>query len=59
MRPAHLHVRLTLPGFQTLTTQLFFAQDPHLHSDPADLDARGLLRPYFACRFGFVLASAG
>ena len=74
MRPAHLHVRLTHPGFATLTTQLFFAQDPHLHSDPAeavrpglimdlerradpeDLAARGLLRPYFACRFGFVLA---
>src|SRR2546429_352996 len=77
MRPAHLHVRLTHPGFATLTTQLFFAEDPHLHSDPAeavrpglvmelerradraDLAARGLLRPYFACRFGFVLASSG
>ena len=77
MRPAHLHVRLTHPGFATLTTQLFFAEDPHLHSDPAeavrpglvmelerradpaDLVARGLLRPYFACRFGFVLATVG
>lgn len=77
MRPAHLHVRLTHPGFQPLTTQLFFAQDPHLHSDPAeavrpglimelerradpaDLPARRLLRPYFACRFGFVLSPAG
>jgi len=77
MRPAHIHVRLTHPGFATLTTQLFFAQDPHLHSDPAeavrpglvmelerradpaDLVARGLLRPYFACRFGFVLAAVG
>ena len=77
MRPAHLHVRLTHPGFATLTTQLFFAQDPYLHSDPAeavrpglimelerradpaDLAARGLLRPYFACRFGFVLAMVG
>jgi catechol 1,2-dioxygenase len=77
MRPAHLHVRLTHPGFATLTTQLFFAEDPHLHSDPAeavrpglvmelerradpaDLAARGLLRPYFACRFGFVLAAVG
>ena len=74
MRPAPLHIRLTHPGFATLTTQLFFAQDPHLHADPAeavrpglvmelvrradpaDLAARGLLRPYFACRFGFVLA---
>ena len=30
MRPAHIHVRLTHAGFETLTTQLFFAQDPHL-----------------------------
>ena len=77
MRPAHLHVRLTHPGFAMLTTQLFFAEDPHLRSDPAeavrpglvmelerradpaDLAARGLLRPYFACRFGFVLAAVG
>ena len=77
MRPAHIHVRLTHPGFATLTTQLFFAEDPHLHSDPAeavrpglvmelerradpaDLAARDLLRPYFACRFGFVLAAVG
>jgi catechol 1,2-dioxygenase len=77
MRPAHIHVRLSHPGCETLTTQLFFAQDPHLHSDPAeavrpglvmdlerradpaDLAARGLLRPYFACRFGFALASSG
>jgi catechol 1,2-dioxygenase len=77
MRPAHLHVRLSHPGFARLTTQLFFAEDPHLHADPAEavraslvmelerradpaeVAARGLLRPYFACRFGFVLASSG
>jgi len=28
-------------------------------ADPADLAARSLLRPYFACRFGFVLAAVG
>jgi catechol 1,2-dioxygenase len=77
MRPAHIHVRLTHPGFQPLTTQLFFARDPHLHSDPAeavrpglvmelerradpaDLAGRGLVRPYFSCRLGFVLAASG
>ena len=74
LRPAHLHARLTHRGWATLTTQLFFADDPHLHADPAgvvrpelvmalerradpaDLAERGLSRPYFACRFGFVLA---
>jgi catechol 1,2-dioxygenase len=73
MRPAHLHVRVTAQGHAMLTTQLFFAEDPYLHSDPAevvrpslvmplerrfepaDLAARGLLRPYFVCSFAFVL----
>ncbi len=76
MRPAHLHVKLACEGFVPLTTQLFFAEDPHLRSDPAeavrpglvmalerradpaDLAGRGLLRPYFACWFGFVLSPA-
>lgn len=73
MRPAHLHVRISHPGFVTLTTQIFFEEDPYLatdpaevvrpslitplvrRDDPADLAARGLLRPYFTCRFDFVL----
>ncbi len=76
MRPAHLHAKVSHPGFVPLTTQLFFEEDPHLHSDPAgavrpglvtrlerradppDLAALGVLRPYFACRFGFVLRAA-
>jgi catechol 1,2-dioxygenase len=32
-RPAHIHTRLTAPGFETLTTQLYFAEDPWLASD--------------------------
>jgi len=32
-RPAHIHTRLTAPGFETLTTQLYFAGDPWLDSD--------------------------
>jgi catechol 1,2-dioxygenase len=77
VRPAHLHIRLTHPGFEQLTTQLFFKGDAYLGSDPAgvvhpelimqlerradpaDLATRGLDRPYFACRFGFVLAAVG
>jgi catechol 1,2-dioxygenase len=32
-RPAHVHYRLSHPGFQTLTTQLFVADDPWIDSD--------------------------
>jgi len=32
-RPAHIHFRLSQPGFQTLTTQLFVAGDPYIDSD--------------------------
>jgi len=32
-RPAHVHFRLSHPGFQTLTTQLFVSDDPWIDSD--------------------------
>jgi catechol 1,2-dioxygenase len=32
-RPAHVHYRLSHPGFQTLTTQLFVSDDPWIDSD--------------------------
>jgi catechol 1,2-dioxygenase len=32
-RPAHIHFRLSHPGFQTLTTQLFVSDDPWIDSD--------------------------
>ena len=32
-RPAHIHVKLTPPGGPTLTTQLYFADDPGLARD--------------------------
>lgn len=32
-RPAHLHFRLSHPGFETLTTQLFVHDDPWIDSD--------------------------
>jgi catechol 1,2-dioxygenase len=35
-RPAHLHFRLSHPGFQTLTTQLFVAGDKWIDSDVVD-----------------------
>jgi catechol 1,2-dioxygenase len=30
MRPAHIHISVVHPGFVPLTTQLYFAGDPHL-----------------------------
>jgi catechol 1,2-dioxygenase len=34
-RPAHIHLRVSAPGQQDLITQLYFAGDPHLASDPS------------------------
>lgn len=34
MRPAHLHFRVTAPGFQRLTTHVFDRADPALDCDP-------------------------
>lgn len=33
MRPAHLHFKVTAPGFRTLVTHIFVAGDPYLGSD--------------------------
>jgi catechol 1,2-dioxygenase len=30
MRPAHIHFTVSKPGYRSLTTQLYFAGDPHL-----------------------------
>jgi catechol 1,2-dioxygenase len=32
-RPAHLHFKVSAPGFRSLTTQLFDGSDPHLRAD--------------------------
>ncbi len=33
MRPAHIHFRISGPGFERLATQLYFLGDPHLATD--------------------------
>jgi hydroxyquinol 1,2-dioxygenase len=33
MRPAHIHFKVTAPGYRSLTTHLFVAGDPYLASD--------------------------
>jgi catechol 1,2-dioxygenase len=34
IRPAHFHLMITAAGYKPLVTQLYFAGDPHLKSDP-------------------------
>jgi catechol 1,2-dioxygenase len=34
-RPAHLHVKVSAPGYQLITTQLYFPGDPHNDDDIA------------------------
>jgi catechol 1,2-dioxygenase len=34
MRPAHIHFMISAPGRKPLVTQLYFAGDPNLDSDP-------------------------
>ena len=33
LRPAHIHLKVFADGYRELTTQIFFAGDPQLHSD--------------------------
>jgi len=33
LRPAHLHIRINAPGYEELTTALYFKGDPYLTSD--------------------------
>lgn len=34
LRPRHIHVKLSHPGYRPITTQLYFAGDPYLADDP-------------------------
>jgi protocatechuate 3,4-dioxygenase beta subunit len=34
-RPSHIHIKITPPGFDTLTTQLYFEGDPYIENDAA------------------------
>ncbi len=34
-RPSHIHFKITPPGFETLTTQLYFTGDPYIEGDAA------------------------
>lgn len=68
-RPAHLHVAISAPGFDTLTTQVYDGCDPHLNEDAILGVKPGLVgdfrrageaagRPAWSLDFDFVLARA-
>lgn len=42
MRPGHIHVRIEAPGFQTLTTQLYFVDDEY---NEHDIQREGFFQP--------------
>jgi catechol 1,2-dioxygenase len=44
-RPAHLHFKVSHPGYRTLTTQLFFTGDEHLDSDAGNAVKEDLIIP--------------
>ncbi len=41
-RPSHIHVKITPPGFDTLTTQLYFEGDEYIPGDPAASQTSGV-----------------
>jgi catechol 1,2-dioxygenase len=71
-RPAHLHCFVSAPGYQRLTSQLYFEGDPYIDSDVATAvkpglvlklekhagAERGLERPFFTTSYDFRLARA-
>lgn len=56
-RPAHIHLKASAPGFRSLTTQLYFPEDPYNGIDPW-FDAARLvsMESGSAARFDVVLA---
>jgi protocatechuate 3,4-dioxygenase beta subunit len=61
-RPTHIHVKLVAKGYQPLTTQLYFADDPYNEGDPfidpSLIMAHRLVRDVRLASFEFVLAAA-
>ena len=56
-RPAHIHLKASAPGFRSLTTQLYFPEDPYNAIDPW-FDAARLvsMETSSAARFDVILA---
>ncbi|MFK8036965.1 MAG: hypothetical protein AB8B74_01650 [Crocinitomicaceae bacterium] len=43
-RPAHIHYRVTAPGFKELISQIYFKGDPHITEDPWASQSKADLR---------------
>lgn len=43
-RPAHIHMRISVPGMQDLITQIYFTGDPHIEGDPSTKSALAVNR---------------
>ena len=63
MRPAHIHFRIAAAGYETLTTHVFAAGDPHLDTDAVFGVKESLVAPFVrsagglsALEYEFVLA---
>jgi hydroxyquinol 1,2-dioxygenase len=61
-RPAHMHFRISAPGFETLVTQVYREDDPYLDSDPVYGVRQSLVAPWvrdeqglYTLDFDFVL----
>jgi protocatechuate 3,4-dioxygenase beta subunit len=46
VRPAHIHFRVEADGYETVTTHIFVAGDPHLDSDPVFGVKESLVAPF-------------
>lgn len=55
-RPAHIHVKITAPGYADLVTQLYFDDDPQ---DDHDLPGKGFFQPELAVQLSPVIPVAG
>jgi hydroxyquinol 1,2-dioxygenase len=65
-RPAHLHFRIEIPGYETLVTHVFREEDPWLDSDAVFGVRQTLIAPWvrrddgsYLLRFDFVLNRKG
>lgn len=56
-RPAHLHFRISAPGFQTLTTHVFDGEDPAIETDPLFAVHPALVTRFARCKDGSFEAS--
>lgn len=67
LRPAHIHFRVSAPGYEPLTTMLFVEGDPYLDSDPVfavktslvvPFERRDAPEPLYTARYDFRLQPA-